>query len=267
MWSRERLEEAIRNNEVEFNKQKDGTYSVRAKKYLYDEYGNIRRGKPLSIYNGPFTQDGTSEIREVFGTEDAFKFAKPSELIRKFVAFEVNGKSSKNAIVLDFFAGSGTTAQAVLEQNYRDGGNRTFILCTNNENGICENVTYKRIESIINNKYQRNFKYYKTDFVDKTSDDEDYSVSAELLRHIGEMVQLEYAVKLDGSNYVLLLSDDEADTFIADTDKLSNCKAVYISSAVLLTAEQNKTLANRGVAVYVIPDYYFESELLEVGER
>ena len=56
---------------------------------------------------------------------------------------------NKNAKVLDFFAGSGTTAQAVLLANIEDGGNRNFILCTNNENGICENVTYKRIHDTI----------------------------------------------------------------------------------------------------------------------
>lgn len=149
VWSKERLEKAIENNEVEFNKKKDGTYSVRAKKYLYDENGDIRRGKPITIFNGPFTQDGTKEIREHFGTENAFKFAKPSELIRKLIAFEINGKKSKNATVLDFFAGSGTTAQAVLEQNKRDHGHRKFILCTNNEKNICEDVTYTRIKNII----------------------------------------------------------------------------------------------------------------------
>lgn len=142
VWSKERLETAIKNNEVEFNKQKDGSYSVRAKKYLFDENGNIRRGKPLSILSGPFTQDGTQEIRKIFGTEDAFKFSKPSELIKYFIAFEINGISSKNAVILDFFAGSGTTAQAVLAQNKKDNGNRRFILCTNNESNICRDVTY-----------------------------------------------------------------------------------------------------------------------------
>ena len=130
-------------------KQKDGTYSVRAKKYLYDIEGNIRRGKPISIFNGPFTQDGTKEIREHFGTEDAFKFAKPSELIRKLISLQINGKSNKSAVVLDFFAGSGTTAQAVLEQNKRDKGQRRFILCTNNEGDICSSVTYPRIMDVI----------------------------------------------------------------------------------------------------------------------
>lgn len=57
---------------------------------------------------------------------------------------------NKNSTVLDFFAGSGTTGHAVLELNKEDGGNRKFILCTNNENNICTEVTYPRIEKVIN---------------------------------------------------------------------------------------------------------------------
>ena len=56
---------------------------------------------------------------------------------------------SKDSIILDFFAGSGTTGHAVLELNKNDGGNRKFILCTNNENDICTDVTYPRIHNVI----------------------------------------------------------------------------------------------------------------------
>ncbi len=83
--------------------------------------------------------------------------------------------SRKNAIVLDYFAGSGTTGHAVLQLNSEDGGNRQFILCTNNENKIAEQITYPRIRSAINGyKIENeelikglgsNLKYYKTDFV------------------------------------------------------------------------------------------------------
>lgn len=265
VWSRERLEAAIQNDEVEFNKQKDGTYSVRAKKYLYDEFGNIRRGKPITIFNGPFTQDGTKEIREHFGTEDAFKFAKPSELIRKLIAFEINGISSKNAIVLDFFAGSGTTAQAVLEQNKRDGGNRKFILCTNNEQSICENVTYKRIANISNGYGEReaiptNLKYYRTNFVAR---DEEF-LSDALLEHIAEMIQLEHGVKINGSDYRMIMSDDEADSLFKNVDELAKIKALYISKNVLLTTEQREKL--RDTEIHIIPDDYFLFELREEAQ-
>ena len=63
VWSQERLQNAIANNEVEFNLQKDGSYSVRSKAYLRDENGKMRRGKPLSLMSGPFNQEGTKEIR------------------------------------------------------------------------------------------------------------------------------------------------------------------------------------------------------------
>ena len=182
VWSRERLLTAISNNEVEFNKKKDGSYSVRAKKYLIDENGNMRRGKPLSILNGPFTQDGTKEIRKYLGSEDAFKFAKPSELIRYFISFGINDKINKSAIILDFFAGSGTTAHAVIEQNKRDHGNRQFILCTNNENNICRDVTYERIRRVIDNeKYAASLKYYKVDYL-PISERMYYEYADELLR-------------------------------------------------------------------------------------
>ena len=97
---------------------------------------------------------------------------KPTKLIEKFL----KATSNKNSIILDFFAGSGTTGHAVLKLNGEDKGNRQFILCTNNENNICEEVTYKRIEKVIKG-YKKNgngeevkglggnLKYYKTDFV------------------------------------------------------------------------------------------------------
>lgn len=265
VWSKERLETAIQNNEVEFNKQKDGTYSVRAKKYLIDENGDMRRGKPITIFNGPFTQEGTKEIREHFGTEDAFKFAKPSELIRKLISFEINGKSSKNAIILDFFAGSGTTAQAVLEQNRRDHGHRTFILCTNNEENICEGVTYPRISNVINGYAEKtgipaNLKYYRTDFVPR---DEEY-LSDALLEHIAEMVQLEHGVKIDGQRYLMVMSDEEADALEQNWSDYADVQAMYISKNVLFTSSQVSLF--KDTAQFIIPDYYFNFELREEGE-
>lgn len=79
---------------------------------------------------------------------------------------------------MDFFAGSGTTGHAVLEMNKQDNGNRQFILCTDNENSICEEVTYPRIQKVINGyKFKGkketlfkeglsgNIRYFKTTFI------------------------------------------------------------------------------------------------------
>jgi hypothetical protein len=76
-----------------------------------------------SIIDDVFTGDGTTEIRALFG-EEVFDFSKPSTLLTRLV----RQGATDDSIVLDFFAGSGTTAHAVLDLNKQDGGNRKFIL-------------------------------------------------------------------------------------------------------------------------------------------
>jgi adenine-specific DNA-methyltransferase len=85
------------------------------------------------------------ELYNFFGNREIFDTPKPSSLIRHLLEIA----SKKDAIVLDFFAGSGTSAQAVLELNKMDGGCRKFILCTNNENNICTEICYPRIRKVI----------------------------------------------------------------------------------------------------------------------
>ena len=126
VWSKERMNQAIAQDNVEFIEGKDGKFSIRSKQYLKDELGNLRKGKPTSLLNGPFTQEGTSELREIFNN-DIFPFPKPSELIRYLVGLVINDVDSKDCIVLDIFSGSGTTAHAVMDLNKSDNGNRKFI--------------------------------------------------------------------------------------------------------------------------------------------
>ena len=213
------------------------------------------------------TQDGTKEITTLFGSKK-FSFPKPVGLVKYLI--EIATVRNPTALILDFFAGSGTTAQAVLELNQADDGNRKFILCTNNENRICEDITYPRIKTVITGKRMdesvysdgipANLKYYRTDFVSKDSDD----VSAELLEHITEMVQLEHGIKIDNKEYLIVLSDDEADELEQHWNEYPNMKALYISRDVLLTTSQNTLFGS--MPVHIIPDYYFKFELREVGE-
>ncbi|MEI0739466.1 DNA methyltransferase [Paenibacillus sp. JTLBN-2024] len=127
IWSKERLYKAYENDEVVINNS-NGKYSVRMKQYLKDENGNMRKGKPVSILNGPFNQEGTKEIKELFDGVDPFGFPKPSKLIEYFFSFSINNSDDKEGIYLDFFSGSGTSAHAVMNLNAKDGGNRKFIL-------------------------------------------------------------------------------------------------------------------------------------------
>jgi DNA modification methylase len=128
VWEETRLLKAIKNDEVIFKKKKNGEYSVRNKVYLKDENGNLRKGKPITVLNGPFNQEGTEEVENLIG-EGIFSFPKPKALLEYLLSFTINEKESEKKIFLDFFAGSGTTGHAVMQLNALDGGNRKFILC------------------------------------------------------------------------------------------------------------------------------------------
>lgn len=213
------------------------------------------------------TQDGTKEITSIFG-EKKFNFPKSLGLIKYLI--EISTLRKKDSIILDFFAGSGTTGHAVMELNKQDGGHRKFILCTNNENNICEEVTYQRLKTVITGKradgseysegIPANLKYFKTDFVDKNSED----LSDELLNHIKEMIELENGIKVDNQQYVIILTDEDMDQFEQDIEKYADLKAAFVNQDILLTSTQQKLLDS--INSYIIPDYYFDFELREAGE-
>lgn len=99
------------------------------RKLFYEE--RIQKGDyktPSSVLlNAGTTKSGTDEIMKYFDNKKIFNFPKPSILVKRFLKW---GNLSKNAIVLDFFAGSSTTADAVMQLNSEDGGNRQYIMCT-----------------------------------------------------------------------------------------------------------------------------------------
>ena len=84
------------------------------------------------------------EIKELFGDRNYFSTPKPVKLVKELI----RATSDKNSLVLDYFAGSGTTGHAVFDLNKEDGGNRKFILITNDESNICRNITIKRMKKI-----------------------------------------------------------------------------------------------------------------------
>lgn len=126
LWSKERVAIALENGELEFLQSSDGGYTVHSKQYLKDENGTVRPAKAFSLVDDVFSQHGTNELIDLFGNASIFSFPKPSKLISKLIGVALNGE--QDALVVDFFSGSGVTAQAVLDFNAQDGGNRKFIL-------------------------------------------------------------------------------------------------------------------------------------------
>jgi adenine-specific DNA-methyltransferase len=114
---------ALENDELVIAK-KNGRWSVNYKQYLKDESGTVRGAKPFSILEGPYTQIGTAELARLFGDQKIFPFPKPSALIARLIQY---AHPSNSFIVLDFFAGSGSTFEAVLRLNKDDSGRRRFI--------------------------------------------------------------------------------------------------------------------------------------------
>ena len=144
----------------------------RIKIYLSELPGMI----PNTWLDGIASNDDAARlITDIFGSITAFNYSKPTELLQHLIYIG----SSEDSNVLDFFAGSGTTLHAVMQLNAEDGGKRQCILCTNNENKICENVTYERNKRVINGYtkpngehveglHDNNLRYYKTDFLSRT---------------------------------------------------------------------------------------------------
>ena len=146
--------------------------------YVEGYYPEGKPTMPTTVWNRAThnaTQYGTNLLTSILGTQK-FDYPKSMNAVSDCLRFVIG--SNKNAKILDFFAGSGTTLHATMQLNAEDGGNRQCILVTNNENNICEEVTYERnkrviqgyttpkgvaVEGLIHN----NLRYYKTEFVSR----------------------------------------------------------------------------------------------------
>ena len=195
---------------------------------------------------------GTSVLNNLIGREK-FQYPKSVEAVMECIRCM---SSNKDITILDFFAGSGTTGHAVMKLNSEDGGNRKFILCTNNENNICRDVTYERIKRVIEKEnYKASLKYMKVDFV-PISDKLYYEYADELLKHIKELVELENGINFDGNKELaIILTEEDLDNFTNNiTDE---CKTIYLGHNVLPTEEQEKLFKKHEIKINIIPDYYY----------
>jgi len=171
LWFQNKIEWGIKNGIVIIKKDKYGNNRAFIKSYQYCDYnGNyLERTKPYyNLIQNINSKVGTLELEQIFAEKKKFLFPKPVKLIKYLLEIF----SQKDFLILDFFAGSGTTGHAVMEKNKEDGGERRFILITNNENQICETITYPRLKKVIEGieygnqnlllcNYEENLKYFK----------------------------------------------------------------------------------------------------------
>lgn len=210
--------------------------------WMYDEVGH--------------TDEAKKEIKTIFEGSIPFDTPKPIRLLERIIHIGSNNDS----IVLDFFAGSGSAGHAVMNFNASNkDSNRKFILCTNNENNICRDVTYERIKRVIDKEeYTASLKYYKIDYV-PISDRMYYEYADELLKHIRELVELENGVNFTGNSEIaIVLNEEELDDFISQLENNTKCRKLYLGHDILMDAHQAQALKDKNITVNIIPDYYYK---------
>lgn len=244
IWRRDKegVLELFKNNDLIIQETK-GKYQI-----YYRFRGGLDGELPKSIWGDPkysASEYGTRILSKLIGRE---KFPYPKSLYAVIDSIRMMS-NNKNAIILDFFAGSGTTGHAVMALNKEDGGHRRYILCTNNENNIAEEVTYQRLLNI-QDELPHNLKYFKTDFINKCT----------LLDHIKPLIELEYACDLPSSKFKIILTEDEFDEYM-ESGIDNNCRKLFITEEILLSVEQQMKLKAHQCEVVRIPNYYYQEEM------
>lgn len=270
---KEKYLQALADNRIVFGKNGKSKPQL---KVFYNEVkskGEIRNSWfDADIFDT--STNGKKELLSILHDKEIFDTPKPVKLYEEIIKMSISPKVKKPTII-DFFAGSGTTGHAVL--NVFKDKEASFILCTNNENNICRNITYERIKRIIlgyedskNNKVEgipANLKYYKTEYIDRFNhEDEGYYIVNELSKYIKELVQLENGIDINNTTVQVCFTDEEIDKFAKNKDLISQCELLYVDTNALITEEQMKAFEENHITILYIPEYYFEEEIMEVEQ-
>ena len=255
-WGKDTFLEKV-STELVCQKNKKGEYIVYVKmRNIID--GEKRTLKPKTVWINPQydSGSGTGMMKDIFG-DNAFTNPKPLKYIKDII-YIATAHKKENSIILDFFAGSGTTAQAVLELNEEDGSNRHFILCTNNEVSAAKTLEYikskgymidakttgknKTIQSKIDKFFKENPDVEKELMDDNKAEHESYGICESVtLPRIETVVT---GIRPDGSKYsdgikanLLYFKSDMINKKDEDIDELlhgaSFCLAELDSMAII----------------------------------
>jgi len=221
-WSKEKMKIEIEKGNIEFVKE-NNSWIVYQKLYEPIE-GEVRTQKYTTwLDNVGTTSDGTKEVESLF-LEKIFRYPKPPSLIKRLLEL---GNAKNNDIVLDFFSGSGTTAQAILEFNEEDGGNRQFILCEQLD--YIDTVTIPRVKKVIEKLGGGDFVYlelmkWNENFVEKIQKAKTKDELKKLWETMKEKAFLSYKVDIksvdkNAKDFVDLCIEDQKRFLLECLDK------------------------------------------------
>ncbi len=260
------LMNAVNRGDILIKQNKD-KYTI----YMKDRIKDGR--KPKTVWVNPkydASSSGTILVNKILGSRNSFNY--PKSLYAVLDSLSVFTASKKNAIILDFFAGSGTTGHAVSMLNKHDNGNRRFILCTNNENGIAREVCQPRIKAVIKGQADypditgilSNLKYFKTTFVPSQPTDQN---KKKLTQKVADMLCVRentfeqvksvdaYKIYRNKHHYTgIIYNEDEIENFKKVADKLKGPFNVYVFSLGNEDFEEEFADMKNKVKLQSIPD-------------
>lgn len=222
----------------------------------------------LQNFGGP--QKATTDL---LGLGDKFSYPKPVQLIKYLISF----KSKDQCVtVLDFFAGSGTTLHATMLLNAEDGGSRKCILVTNNENNICEEVTYERNKRVINGYtttkgeeveglHNNNLRYYQIDHVERESS---LTAKRKLMAASAELLCIKHDIYEESTTFGTLKLKPHIARYFTDGKK--QMLVVYMVEAIERIVEEIQAMPeDTNIMVYVFStnNYAMDADFEDVADK
>jgi adenine-specific DNA-methyltransferase len=253
-FKKEKLLELYKDNRIWFGE--NGKNVPRLKKFLSEvQQGLVPNTLLLSSEVGS-TQKAKEDYKRILPNIN-FDNPKPLQLIKYLTIMG----GSKDSIILDFMAGSGTTGEAVLELNKDDNGNRQFILCTNNEKKIATNICYPRVKRAILGFKDRpplggNLKYFKAYFIDASPTDKN---KKKLTTEATEMLCIKegtFEKVLDRKDFKIFKNPDHYTGIIFDQTVIPTFKKTI------------KSMKGKfSVYVFSLGDETFEDEFADLNKK
>ncbi len=267
-WGLDRAEKE--RNEMTIRLDKDKKPAVYIKARMKEE-GML----PLTVWDDKLyssTEYGNNLLTDILGGK---KFDYPKSLYAVIDCLKVANATSVTTI-LDFFAGSGTTLHATMQLNAEDGGHRQCILVTNNENNICEEVTYERNKRVINGYttpkgeaveglHNNTLRYYRTDFVARESSS---SAKRDLMYAAADMLCIKNDIYTEQKQFGSLRFRKDVVRYFADRDK--QMLVIYNPDAIEAVVEEIKKMDVKSpiiTYIFSLNDYAMDADFEDVADK